>query len=82
MYPKLNLKVKLKVNFGGQFIYPWKTKIIVKTNISPKTKSLGLSSNITNMSQKNHRILVKLIQKKWMGGQNGHKLPPGAWPNG
>ena len=64
MYPKLNLKVKLKANFGSQFIYTRKPKILVKINISPKTKSLGLSNDINNKSQENHRVLVKLIQKK------------------
>ena len=46
-----------------------KKKIIiiikVKIKVSPKKKGLkGLSNNIDIKSQKNHRILVKLIQKK------------------
>ena len=81
MYPKLNLKVKLKVNFGSQFIYTQKPKILVKTNTSPKTKSLGLSNDINNKSQKNYK--KKKRKKKWGGGgQNGHKLLPGTKPNG
>ena len=39
--------------------------IKVKIKVSPKKKGLkGLSNNIDIKSQKNHRILVKLIQKK------------------
>ena len=54
-------------------VYPWKIKkkiiiiiiIKVKIKVSPKKKGLkGLSNNIDIKSQKNHRILVKLIQKK------------------
>ena len=50
MYPNLNLKEKSKKNFGAK--------------IFRKTKSLGLSNNINNKSQKNHRILAKLMKKK------------------
>ena len=73
MCPKLNLKLKSKVSFGCPFT-PEKSKkkiiiiiiiIKVKIKVSPKKKGLkGLSNNIDIKSQKNHRILVKLIQKK------------------
>ena len=51
MYPKLHLKVKSKVNFEGQFT-PGKPKILVKTQISPKTKSLGLSNSKYQVPEK------------------------------
>ena len=72
MCPKLNLKLKSKVSFGCPFTPEKSKKIIiiiiiikVKIKVSPKKKGLkGLSNNIDIKSQKNHRILVKLIQKK------------------
>ena len=72
MCPKLNLKLKSKVSFGCPFTPEKKKKkkkiiiiIKVKIKVSPKKKGLkGLSNNIDIKSQKNHRILVKLIQKK------------------
>ena len=58
-----------------------KEKILVNTQIYPKATSLGLSNNINTKSQKNHRILVKLLKNNfWV--QNGHKLPPSAKPDG
>ena len=90
MYPKLNLKVKLKINFRGQFIYPCtpgKPKMLVKTKISPETKFSGLSNNINSKSQKNPRILVKLIQNKKKcdreegGWGGGGRLSPGTRAN-
>ena len=40
-----------------------KPKILLKTKISAKTTSLGISNNISPRSQKDHRILVKLSKK-------------------
>ena len=48
--------------FWGR-IYPEKTKLILKTKISAKTTSLGLSNNINLTSQKCHRIFLKVIRK-------------------
>ena len=52
------------VRFGAQFV-AGKPKILLKSKISPKTASLGISNNVSARSQnKNHRILVKLSKKK------------------
>ena len=40
-----------------------KSKILLKTKSSGKITSLGISNNVSPRSQKNHRILVKLIKK-------------------
>ena len=64
------------VHFGAQFI-TGKPKILLKTKISAKTTSWGISNSISPRSQKNHRILVKLSQKNFWGTQNGFKLPLG-----
>ena len=50
---------------------------MLKTKISAKTTSLGISNTVTPRPQKNHRILVKLNKKRnifW--AQTGSKLPP------
>ena len=82
MQPKLNLRVKSKVNFWGQFTSR-KPEILVKNKNPPKTKSLGLSNSINTKFQKNHRIVVKLIsplpppqkKKKMVGvGERGQKM--------
>ena len=52
------------VRFGAQFV-AGKPKILLKSKLSPKTASLGISNNVSARSQnKNHRILVKLSKKK------------------
>ena len=44
-----------------------------------KTASLGVPNNASPRSQKNHRTLVELSNKKFFGGaQIGSKLPPRA----
>ena len=62
IYPKFTLLV----NFGAQFTHR-KPKTFVKTQISPKSASLGLSNNINTKPQKDHKILVKLIKKQFLG---------------
>ena len=42
---------------------PGKSKILVKTKLSPKNTSSGLSNRISSKSQKNHRILMKLVKE-------------------
>ena len=56
-------KFTVLVHFGAQFTAV-KPKILLKTKLSGKTTSLGISKNVSPRSQKNHIILVKLSKKK------------------
>ena len=63
------------VHFGTQFT-AGKPQILLKTNISAETSSLGTSNNESPRSQKNYRILVKLSKKKvFWGSQLGLNCP-------
>ena len=62
------------VHFGAPFTAE-KPKILLKPKISAKNASVGISNNGSPRSQKNHRILVKLNNKK-KKEKKGPKLPP------
>ena len=55
----------------GPNLQPGNQKILLKTNISVKTTSLGISNNISPRSQKSHWILVKLSKKTFFGPKLG-----------
>ena len=63
MHPKFTVLV----HFGAQFTAR-KPKIFLKTKISEKAASLGISNNVNPRSQKHHRIIVKLSKKKTFFG--------------
>ena len=48
--------------FGAQFTVG-KSKILIKTKISAKRTSLGISNSDSPSSQKDYRVLIKLIKK-------------------
>ena len=75
------LKFTVLFTFGAQFT-AGKPKILLKTKIFAKTKSLGISNNVSPRSQKNYRILVKLSKKYFLGGQIGSKSPSRVTPKG
>ena len=56
-------KFLVLVHFWAQFT-PGKPKILPKTKLFPETTSLGLSDDTSPKSQRNRRILVKIIKKK------------------
>ena len=49
--------------FGAQFTVG-KSKILLKTKISAKMTSLGISNSDSPSSQKDYRVLIKLIKKR------------------
>ena len=49
--------------FGAQFTVG-KSKILLKTKISAKMTSLGISNSDSTSSQKDYRVLIKLIKKR------------------
>ena len=55
-----HLKFAVLFHFGTQFT-TGNPKILLKTKISAKTTSLRISTNVSPRSQKNHRILVKIL---------------------
>ena len=65
-YPKFIVLVYL-----WDWFTPGKRKILLKNKTFPKTISLGLSNNTSPRSQKNHRILIRLIKKNVFWDQNG-----------
>ena len=66
-WPKRNT---VNLNILGPYwcpIYCRKTKNIAKTKISTKTACLAIINNVSPTSHKNHRILVKLSWKYFLG---------------
>ena len=57
-------------------------KILLKTKISAKTKSLGLSNSVSPRSQKNHSILAKSNKKTFFWPKLSLNCPPVTVPNG
>ena len=79
---RMHPKFTVLVHFGAQFTAR-KPKIFLKTKISEKAASLGISNNVNPRSQKHHRIIVKLSKKNNIFlAQIGSKLLPGAAPKG
>ena len=75
-------KFTVLVHFGAQFI-AGKPRILLKTTISPKAASLGISNNLSPRSQRNHKIFAKLSKNSNIFcAQIGSKLPPGAASEG
>ena len=62
----INWKVTVLVHFGDPFT-AGQPKILLKTKISVKPTSVGISNNVSPRSQKNHGIPVKLSKKKEYG---------------
>ena len=63
-----------KVNGFGQFldpIFPPKPKILPKTKTFYRNYILMISNNTSPRSQKNHRVLIKLIKKPIFGAKYG-----------
>ena len=56
-------KFTVWVHFGAQFTTRT-PKVLLKTKISSKTTSLGISHNVSSRSQKNNKMLNTLIQRK------------------
>ena len=76
MHPKLTVLVYFRTQFTAR-----KPKILLKTKISGKTTSLGISNNVSLRCQKNHRILIKLSKNKRFWAQI-YKLVHGATSKG
>ena len=57
-------------------------KKLLKTKISAKIKSLGLSNSVSPRSQKNHSILVKLNKKTFFWPKLNLNCPIVTVPNG
>ena len=72
MHPKFTVLVHFRAQFTAG-----KPKILLKTKISAKTTSLQISNNVSPRSQKNHRILVKLSKKTFLGPKVGLNCPLG-----
>ena len=72
----MQLKFTVLVHSGAK-LTAGKPKILLKTNISAKTASLGIINNVSVKSQKNLRILGNLSQKTFFGptlGLNCHHV--------
>ena len=66
----MHTKFTVFAHFGAQFT-AGKPEIFLKTKISGKTASLGISNDRSPRSQKNHIILVKLTENKILGPKLG-----------
>ena len=83
MYPKFTVLFHFQAQFTAG-----KPKILLKTKIPAKTTSLGISNNVSLMSQKKTLLVVLSKQKKFFlvgegdGVQIRCKLPAGALSNG
>ena len=72
IHPKFTVPVHFRAQFTAR-----KPKILLKTKISGKTTSLGISNNVIPRSQKDHRILVTLSKSKHFSGPNLWIVPWG-----
>ena len=66
---------------SGPNLLPGNSKYCLKPKFLEKTTSLGISNNVSPMSQKNHRILVKLSKKNIFWAKI-YKSAPGATSKG